>query len=93
MGMCPYEGHELVDDKQDPGDGRELEKDPPVCVLILLLVELVMQGQDTSSDQIAKEGTANVAERILAEPFPRRMGGTEEDWLRACTLDRGRTKA
>lgn len=71
----------MVHDEQEPGDSRELERDAPVCVFALTMFDLVVEQHAGCCDQVGYEGTPDVAQGILVERPPWRMGSTEEDGL------------
>lgn len=89
VGICPgqwrpsrtYKDEDMVHDEEEPGDSRELEKNPPLRVFALAMFDLVVEQHAGCCDQVGYEAAPEVAQGILVEGPPWRMGSTEEDRL------------
>lgn len=76
-----YKDENVVHDEQKPRDSRELEKNAPVGGIALTVFDLVVEQHAGCCDQVGYEAAPEVAQGILVEWPPWRMGSTEEDGL------------
>lgn len=68
----------MIHQQQEPGDGGKLKGDAPVCVFILAVFDLVVDEHGGCCNHIGQYGAADIAQGILVEETPWRVGCSEE---------------